>query len=334
MQLVISILLSLCIMICNADEDLDSRIVQGKEVEEGRYPYSVSLTRFGSHICGGSLIAPQYVLTAAHCAKSIRDVQFGRHDRSGNEAYEQIGIMNKIIHPNYDDNNLENDVMILQLNRKVSSEYTPVELDENADFLRDGEVVTVMGWGRIEYGGVISQRQLETDVDVISNEACASIYKQGIIEGSICAYRNGTDACQGDSGGPLIVKGDNATNDVLVGLVSWGRGCALEGYPGVYARVSTYIDWIKGIAQMDVPTASPTAEATFSKLPSIAPTISSLPSISLAPTNSRPPSNFPSLTPSSHVPSITPSFNQTIQPTGARLCFLRRIVNDVTKLFQ
>ena len=325
MLLIVSILLSLCI-ISNADEIANSRVVGGKEVEKGRYPFSVSLTRSGRHKCGGSLISPEYILTAAHCADAVRDAEIGRHDRGyyDDYSYEKIGIANKFIHPDYNEFTLENDVMVVQLYRRVSSNYTAITLDDNPDFLKPEDIVTTMGWGRISYGGEVSEVQLETEVDVISNEECASApssyYRDNIIEGSLCAYREGTDSCQGDSGGPLIVKGENSTSDVLVGTVSWGVGCAYEGYPGVYARVSSYVTWIKAVALIDVPTASPTAAETYSKIPSSTPSISSFPSFSHAPSSS----NFPSL---------APTFNVTPKPTELR-CSLQTIFKQITTLFQ
>jgi len=80
---------------------------------------------------------------------------------------------------------------------------------------------------------------------VVSNSDCKSAYGDGsITRKMMCASRDGKDSCQGDSGGPLLVKGADRLSDVQVGVVSWGEGCASPGYPGVYARVSSQIDWI------------------------------------------------------------------------------------------
>lgn len=86
---------------------------------------------------------------------------------------------------------------------------------------------------------------MEVEVDVVSNSQCNSAYDGGITDDMLCASRSGKDSCQGDSGGPLIVKGTDFSKDVQVGVVSWGYGCADESYPGVYARVSEQIQWIK-----------------------------------------------------------------------------------------
>merc|ERR1711978_46903 len=85
---------------------------------------------------------------------------------------------------------------------------------------------------------------MEVEVDIVQNSDCNDSYNGDIATNMLCAARKGKDSCQGDSGGPLIVKGSDASGDIQVGVVSWGNGCADREYPGVYARVSSQIDWI------------------------------------------------------------------------------------------
>jgi len=225
------------------------KIIDGEPVDpKDRYPFQVSLTtRRGSHYCGGFLIAPDWVLSAAHCAGERNGrVQIGRWDISDNsEDYEDFKVDYELVHPNYNDRTLSNDYMLLKL--EETSQYPPVSIDDGSQLLPAGTDVTVMGWGNTRdsfFNGRPSDILLEVEVDIVSNAECNSDYGGDVFENMICAARPGKDACQGDSGGPLVVRGADHTEDVVVGIVSWGIGCADSRYPGVYARISSGYDWI------------------------------------------------------------------------------------------
>lgn len=238
----IASIFSMLVLTCSADED--SRIVGGVEAQRGRYPYLVSLSDNGEAICGGSLIAPNYVLTAAHCAGYSYKAEIGRHNLSNNgEDYESISVIAEFIHPNYNDNTSENDFMVLKL--ASDSSYSLVTLDEGSAEVADGTDVTVMGWGATCEGGPSSDVLLEVEVDIVGHPRCNSAYGgNSITNDMLCAARDGKDACQGDSGGPLVIKGSSDEGDVQVGIVSWGLGCADPNFPGVYSRVATAMDFI------------------------------------------------------------------------------------------
>ena len=192
--------------------------------------------------CGGSLIAPDTVLSAAHCSGSLSSVVIGRYDFSDlSETYEDIPTASETKHPDYCGE--QNDLMIIKLS--TASSFSPIKLDENTETLSAGTDVTVMGWGATASDGPDSSVLLEVEVDIVSNQECNEQYGGGITNDMLCAARAGKDSCQGDSGGPLIMKGSDAANDVLVGVVSFGNGCADPSYPGVYSRVSENIAWIK-----------------------------------------------------------------------------------------
>lgn len=226
--------------------DQKTKIVGGEPVSYGRYPYQVAmLDQYGSLTCGGSLVDEFWVLSAAHCKGYATSVQIGRHDLTDeSEYYESIDIEWETKHPDYDSTTSDNDFMMVKL--KNASKYSLVSLDDGYVELDDGDNVTVMGWGTTTEGGELSDILLEVEVDIVDNDACDVIYDGFITDNMLCAAREGKDSCQGDSGGPLIIKGNyyDSSEDIQVGVVSWGTGCAQAEYPGVYARVSEQYEWI------------------------------------------------------------------------------------------
>jgi len=223
-----------------------SRIVGGIQSNVDRYPYQVSLIENDTHFCGGSLIAPDWVLSAAHCSGYATHVQIGRFDlEDDTEEYEKIAVHYEIKHPDYDILTQDNDVMLIKLT--TPSMYQPVKLDDGSQNLGNGQTLTVMGWGKISSFGPPSDTLLEVDVDFFPSQRCNRRYNARgafITRNMMCAARTGKDACQGDSGGPLIKKGDTPLDDVQIGIVSWGIGCARRFLPGVYSRVSEALDFI------------------------------------------------------------------------------------------
>ena len=196
------------------------------------------------------------------------DVTLGRYDLDDLDDYdyEVMGVSAIFIHPNYDDADLatNHDVALLVLDR--DSVHPQIRLNDNANLPTDGDELVVMGWGDIdpnEDSSVISDVLRETNVYYITNEECKSF--TGFYQGSFFSYFDSTDesmmcaldnvddipsdSCQGDSGGPLIMPGSdsNAADDRLVGIVSWGYGCAEPGFPAFYCRVSYVMDWLQPI---------------------------------------------------------------------------------------
>lgn len=222
-----------------------ANIVGGVEVDpKGRYPFQVAMIDGeGEQVCGGSLVDRDWVLCAAHCYGYAARVNIGQHDLSDdNESFENIKIDWEIRHPDYNYRTVDNDFMMVKLQQ--SSTNTPVTLDNGTVNLDAGVNVTVMGWGDTFFQGPSSNVLLEAEVDIVSNSDCESAYPGEITDNMVCASRAGKDSCQGDSGGPLIVKGVDASGDSQVGIVSFGKECANDRYPGVYARVSSQISWI------------------------------------------------------------------------------------------
>ncbi|KAL3823875.1 hypothetical protein ACHAXA_005457 [Cyclostephanos tholiformis] len=252
----------------NGQEGL-TRIIGGSEAVKDRFPYAVLLLSTSSFKCGGSLIARDVVLTAAHCKPAAEYAYVGEQD-IGDDAEKGIPLAVKEIvpHPNFSQmlnskfGMIDNDFMLVFLGRASNADHVvPIELNSDPAMPSVGQNVTVMGWGDTDIRPgdayqVTSEVLLNVDLTVISNEECDasegylsdgtySTYNGRITANMLCTWTDGKDSCQGDSGGPLVIKGDDAATDVQVGVVSWGFDCASDQFPGVYARVSQAYDWIQ-----------------------------------------------------------------------------------------
>jgi len=232
---------------------IGGRIVGGEQAERGEIPWQVSWRNFGSHTCGGSIVNENWVLSAGHCCAGVigsGDIVAGGIDIYLPEGVEQHRSVTKFSYPDYDSSTIDGDVCLLKVDEpfEFNDEIQPIALDTNLDWNTIGIPANFMvsGWGTKSSGGLVAEKLRKVTVPHVPTEVCSRDYSASgysITDGMICAGEKGKDSCQGDSGGPMVGTNENGT--VLVGVVSWGIGCAQEGYPGVYARVAYFIDWLE-----------------------------------------------------------------------------------------
>jgi len=234
------------------------RIVGGEEAEVGSIPYQISFQgTFGGHFCGGIVYDENHIITAAHCCDGFTpqrvQIVAGEHNLNTDEGVEQEIAVSRIIqHESYESATITDDICILVLKQSLKmvasgepGAVQPVPMPGSGDSFPAGNEAVVSGWGTTSAGGSSAKRLRKVTVNVDSDEDCYSAYSSSYVKRAhICASAKGKDSCQGDSGGPLTCENQNGVSQ-LCGIVSWGYGCADARYPGVYTRVTTYLDWIK-----------------------------------------------------------------------------------------
>jgi hypothetical protein len=252
---------------------LDAEIVGGQAADPGEYPWqAMLLDQDGRFACGGTLIDPQWILTASHCTDgtTITTIVLGAHQRTATaESSRQTIPVDQIIrHPAYNNSTFDNDIALIhlsrpaQLNQRVAL-IAPIAADQAA-LVSAGTVAIVTGWGTTSEGGSLATALQEVAVPLVSHSLCSAAYANDLSVNMLCAglRAGGKDSCQGDSGGPLIVP-DSTTPAgwQVAGIVSWGNGCARAGYYGVYTNVINYTGWISQQLKASVPDPAPTAPA-------------------------------------------------------------------------
>jgi trypsin len=226
------------------------RIVGGEKTDIKQHPWQVALDvkiDGKSYLCGGSIIADGWLLTAAHCFKPSTSPGEVRV-KSGATNYITQGawatIERIVIHQDYNPQTHEHDIALAKLRFPPPGKVIPLPTD--GQMIPSGQPLEVTGWGATSEGGDASRVLLKATVPYAENATCnaLSAYNGLIKAGMMCAgYRDGgIDSCHGDSGGPLVWR--TADGPVLVGVVSWGEGCARKFRYGVYTRVASYVRWI------------------------------------------------------------------------------------------
>ncbi|XP_037816532.1 trypsin alpha-3 [Lucilia sericata] len=279
---IFNLIVTICLIVTPSSAGPPSpRIINGTEAtaEHAKFQVSIRLKRYDNtfgngHICGGALVGPNKVLTAAHC---LYDADKKRY-RKAREFVVVMGTLNRYQRVNgtivshvksiaymntFSMDTMRDDIGLMFLKTGLPENKThltiaPIALANTST--PAGVSCQVSGWGKTERGS-LSPTLRVANVSTISKSVCAISYSSGLYDGMICAgyILGGTDSCQGDSGGPLVF------NNTLIGIVSWGSGCAQPGYPGVYADVRYYNKWIteRNLAIIKMPVYSILVLTTF-----------------------------------------------------------------------
>ncbi|KAK9730712.1 Trypsin [Popillia japonica] len=238
-----SILVLVIELLASVVANSDIRIFGGHQASQGQFPYQVSLqNRDKSHSCGGSILNAKWILTAAHCLKkgpSDYLIKVGTSDLSSGGTYHRIARFRN--HESWDPILVKNDISLIELEDEIefSDLAQPIELETEVV----GEVdAVVSGWGLDENNDIPTNLKY-LNTSTLTNQQCSAFwtveYSSSV---EICAFTaEGHDPCTADSGGPLVANGKQ------IGVVSWGFGKCGSTKPTVYARVSSYIDWIYNV---------------------------------------------------------------------------------------
>ncbi|XP_070584131.1 transmembrane protease serine 9-like [Erythrolamprus reginae] len=265
------------------------RIVGGSSAQSGQWPWQANLNYNSHHVCGATLIAPQWLVSAAHCFPKGNEipsyeVSLGSFQLKNPSSEIQVRLIEEVIkHPDFnEDEGSRGDIALVKLKTAVQYSRTvrPICLPDSSANFPQGLTCTVTGWGNVhESTSLASPMTLQQlEVPIIGLDTCRCLYRRNpdpeeshtLHPDMMCAgYVEGKkDACQGDSGGPLSCHVDSAW--VLAGVVSWGSSCGAPNRPGVYIRLAAYADWVKKnvpevqLQQVTVPTVPPPKEALCS----------------------------------------------------------------------
>jgi len=229
------------------------KIVGGEQTSIEAHPWQISLRVHSQHICGGSLVAPNWVMTAAHCVSDMHSTSGvtilvgSTYSRSYSQSHVH-SIARILVHADYQRTD-GNDIAMIKLTSAVDlsgRQARAVCLPEPGESFA-GQTCVASGWGYMQEDASTVNHLRHVALPIISNSLCR-YYMHGVSDNVICAGRTsgGIDTCQGDSGGPLVCKSSDG-HWKQAGIVSTGVGCARRNRFGFYTAVESFNSWVKSV---------------------------------------------------------------------------------------